>query len=466
MCKDISWEEAEKQIKNENNVVLLGNGFSMSYDAEAFNQSLILDNMSCLEGKNGIDDIEELIRATKNLITNDSSNTAKLSSIHKWIEDNLRLEFIKSLFTKMPKSIKDSEEYSEDVLIPYRDFLSNFDKIFTLNYDPLLYWMTLRLKGHFSSAIKNLVNAKIQLDSVSKTDKKYKEFERNFNTCMVKARKEPMVKVFHSITRDDEYKIIIYKNDNLFKEKVLSKDEANKFFKTKADVEEIIEFIELNAGERGALKDEFEHLNIEMEKNLNCDLIACENSYENVETPLKDGFDNNKILGVCEWSEEYSKKQEVFYLHGAYHYFEKEGKIIKVVSDKNDDGFKTTMLKQVKDFLDDGYEPLTVLKDNASAKMDKIRKNDYLKHCFETFQNHQGNIVTYGLSFMESDEHIINAIKENKNLEKIFVGYHTEEDKNRVEQAFAGLNNVYIYCTVDFFKKLEHENQKELICTT
>lgn len=465
MCKEISWEEIEKQIKNKNNVVLLGNGFSRSYDAEAFSQEEILKSMPSLEGKEGTKDIEELIKATKGLVNCESPKTANLSSIHRWIEDNLRLEFIKALFTKMPKSIKDSEGYSENALIPYRDFLSNFNKVFTLNYDPILYWMTLRLKGHFSSTIKKLVNTKIQLDSTSKIDKKYEELEKKLNAYLVQARKEPIVRVFHSTTKDDEYKIVIYKNDSFFKEKILSKEDANKFFKTKADVEEIIEFLELNAIKNGLLKDELEDLNRKIEKDLECDLIACENSYENVETPLKDGFDNNKILGVCEWIEENSKKQEIFYLHGAYHYFEKKGKTIKVVSDKNDDGFKTTMLKQVKDFLDDGYEPLTVLKDNAPDKMDKIIKNDYLRNCFDAFKTHNGNLITYGVSFMKSDEHIIDAIKANSKLEKMFIGYHSKDDRDRIEKTFAGTDNVYLYCTVDFFKKLEHELQKELICT-
>lgn len=462
MCKEISWEEVEKQIKNENNIVLLGNGFSRSYDAEAFNQEEIIKNMPSIEGKANINDIEELINKTKDLVVRDGNNTANLSAIHKWIEENLRLEFIKALFEKMPQSIKCKEDYDEKTLTPYRDFLSNFNQIFTLNYDPLVYWMTLRLKGKFSEPLKKLVNLKKILESTCKTDKDYQKIEKDYNACLEKACASPKIEIFHSITKDNEYEIKIYKNGNLIKEKVLKKDEANKFFK-KDDVEEIINLMEIESNTNDLYKDELECMKNKVLEKVDCDAKECENANAAVKTIINDGFIENKGHNLYEWTKENSKKQEIFYLHGAFHYFYKDNKIIKVVSKESDD-FRVTMLKQVKEFLDDGYEPLTVLKDNAPAKIETINQCEYLKHCFETFQNHQGNLITYGLSFMESDKHIISAIKNNKKLEKVFIGYHNIEDKNRIETAFSGLDNVSLYCTNDFFKKLEHENQKELIC--
>ncbi len=462
MCKEICWEEITKEIKDKNNIVLLGNGFSRSYDAEAFNQKEILKCMPSLEGKDEINDIEKLIEDTKKLVPADGNNTANLSFIHKWIEERLRLEFIKVLFEKMPLSIKCKENYDEKTLIPYRDFLSYFNQIFTLNYDPLIYWMTLRLKGNFPETLKKFINIKKELESTCKTDKKFATIEKKYQKSLGGICAQHKIGAFFFIAKDGEYEVKILKNGNLVKGKTLSKDEAEKLFK-KDDVLEIIDQMTIESETNVLYRDEIEYIDKFALEKINSDVIECENSSANLKVLTNDGFLLIKESGVCEWSKENSNNQEVFYLHGAYHYFYKENKTIKITSKETDD-FRLTMLKQIKDLLGENYLPITVLEDSSAAKENKIRQYDYLTHCFDVFKQHKGNLVSYGLSFQPSDAHIIQAIKENSGLEKIFIGYHTEEDKNAIKSAFAEMSNVLLYCTQDFFKNLENKNNKELVC--
>lgn len=457
MCKDITWEEVEKQIKNENNIVLLGNGFSRSYDSEIFNQKKILEDMPSLQGKNGINDIEVLIENTKeNIIVNNQNEIASLDYIKKWVEDGLRLEFISTLLENMPKSIKQkqdkkSKEYDPNTLEPYRKFLSCFDKIFTLNYDPILYWMTLRLNGDFKDDINAIATEAVENGKINPENKKY-----------IDKLLTEKAKIMKKLSEDKEYNIKISKQGISVLNEELSAKRANKLMK-----DDIWKEIVFNINSEQSLMNKF-FTQIDLvsnlaQKSINCEIEVCMKSLTELNVPQNDCFYKNDLTGYGEWESDKTDNQEIFYLHGAYHYFHKKGKNIKIISVEKDD-FKITMLQQVKNLLSEGYYPTAVLTDSAPAKMDKIKENDYLRHCFESFENHKGNLVTFGLSFMESDEHIVKAIKNNIKLEKVFIGYHTDEDERQIKKAFEGLDNVYLYPTVDFFKKLEQTSSKELVC--
>lgn len=463
MCTEISWEEIEKQIKNENNIVLLGNGFSRSYDSEIFNQQKILEDMPSLQGKNGINDIEVLIRNTKdNIMVNNQDKIADLEYIKKWVEESLRLEFISTLLEKMPKTIKNKQEYDADTLFPYRNFLSNFNEIYTLNYDPILYWMTMRLNGNVQKDIEEIANEAIKNDcKINIENKKYLDKLLNEKADIMK-----------KLSNDDEYNIEIWKRGiSVLKEKLSSK-RATKLLKS--DIwKEIISNIDSNQELLDKFTQQIDRVDQEAKQNINCEIEECIMAINELNIPQNDSFIKDNSTGLCIWDEEKALIQQVFYLHGAYHYFHKNGQFIKItsfdesLSDKQKDKdkeFNTTMLQQVKNLLNSGYHPLTILEPTSKAKVDKIMENDYLRHCFNSFKSLQGNLVTHGLSFDPSDSHIIQAIKENKKLDKIYIGYHTENDKRRIEEIFSDLNNVFLYCTEDFFKRLENEPQKELIC--
>lgn len=132
--------------------LLLGNGFSLAYDKQNFSlQNLthqMVDKNSIIGDifkqfpKTNVD-IEETMR-----IVNDSkkvlecfytknSNPAFVDAIKelKEFSTKIKKQFIKKIQSKHNKNISDNEKISA------RCFLSIYNKIFTLNYDLLLYWV-------------------------------------------------------------------------------------------------------------------------------------------------------------------------------------------------------------------------------------------------------------------------------------------------------------------------------------
>lgn len=72
----LKWEDIEQQIKNTEASVLLGNGFSMSYQMPNFNQVEIIKDMPTLKDLTEVSNIEICIKDTVKQISNDITNNA------------------------------------------------------------------------------------------------------------------------------------------------------------------------------------------------------------------------------------------------------------------------------------------------------------------------------------------------------------------------------------------------------
>ena len=87
-----------------------------------------------------IADIEKCIEQTQAKVSDDNpSLTVPKVIIDRWIKSQLHKEFIDTLYNLMPKSLNDIEDFTDEKLAKYKDFFNCFNKVFTLNYDPLLY---------------------------------------------------------------------------------------------------------------------------------------------------------------------------------------------------------------------------------------------------------------------------------------------------------------------------------------
>ncbi len=154
MIELISFTGALKKVKNLNEChVLIGNGFSIACAPELFSYQGIHE----VANANGLDN--KVKRIFKALGTNDfeeviqkMENSAKLINIYsksyrdlaeKLIKDskNLRKKLVETIALNHPMSPHDipPERY-----LSCCAFLANFKKIFTTNYDLLLYWTCFR----------------------------------------------------------------------------------------------------------------------------------------------------------------------------------------------------------------------------------------------------------------------------------------------------------------------------------
>jgi len=146
--------------------VLLGNGFSMSYDSARFSFTTLLE--SAVE-KGVIERDSYIYKVFQKL------ETADFESVMRALKDAEQiLEVYEGDEEKRQQMRADSEalkgylvqivtnnhpEKSTSLLEEEKaaclDFLSNFDKIYTLNYDLLLYWSTMQDQSATSDGFSN-----------------------------------------------------------------------------------------------------------------------------------------------------------------------------------------------------------------------------------------------------------------------------------------------------------------------
>lgn len=159
-----------------------------------------------------------------------------------------------------------------------------------------------------------------------------------------------------------------------------------------------------------------------------------------------DGFLGNKDEPKI-WDKQNS--QCVYYLHGAFHIkISSTGSVEKIVRKDNLNLFKT-----IKEEWDKGTKSHLVIATDYKTKELKLTTNysPYLTHCFNKFKHANGIMVTFGVSFSESDTHIIDALKNNKNLHKIYIGYFNKHELKNLQEKFKDNNKVEYFCTENIF---------------
>lgn len=122
----------------------------------------------------------------------------------------------------------------------------------------------------------------------------------------------------------------------------------------------------------------------------------------------------------------YENSTNLFYLHGALH----------LRTDLYNDTYKITDEKlpsRLEPDLNNNTFHTIVFEETTEEKMQKILNNKYLTVAYNTLNNVCGSLFTYGFSFSQNDQHIIDAIL-NSRLENFYVGLyggeHSGENRN------------------------------------
>ena len=97
----MTWVEVQNELQDiENKNLLLGNGFSISYKADDFNQKSIIEEIDFLKNSTDISDIEECIAKTQELVSEGSTYTVPGKIIRKWIKYTIHKAFIENYLPK------------------------------------------------------------------------------------------------------------------------------------------------------------------------------------------------------------------------------------------------------------------------------------------------------------------------------------------------------------------------------
>lgn len=116
-----------------------------------------------------------------------------------------------------------------------------------------------------------------------------------------------------------------------------------------------------------------------------------------------------------------SNKQNIFYLHGGLHLFDKRTDFLKITY-KSASPLKEQILERLKK----GIYPIFISEGTAESKRQKIIHNSYLSSAYKSLQNigsigNGSSLILFGTTLKSNDEHIKNAIIDNK-VDRIYIG--------------------------------------------
>ncbi len=139
---------------------------------------------------------------------------------------------------------------------------------------------------------------------------------------------------------------------------------------------------------------------------------------------FSDGF--KSVDGMLEWDD--VPWQKVFYLHGALHVFEQNGRLEKVKYQA--DAPEGRLIQQIGQRIREGRVPLFVCEGRNEQKLGHTSRSRYLSFCFGKLENCDGILFIFGHSLGDSDQHIADAISRS-GVRHLFVSLYGSPTSDR-----------------------------------
>ncbi len=138
-----------------------------------------------------------------------------------------------------------------------------------------------------------------------------------------------------------------------------------------------------------------------------------------------------------------------YYLHGALFLFKEAFYDLKL---KRKTDSSTELVELIRDVIQKERMPLFVSEGTPQDKMEAIKQSYYLKFALKKLEEAKCNLVIFGTSLSDPDQHVVDAI--NKNDRDLAVSIHigtkskeqVKSERDRIKQKFED------YHTVKFFK--------------
>ena len=119
------------------------------------------------------------------------------------------------------------------------------------------------------------------------------------------------------------------------------------------------------------------------------------------------------------WEGSYSNNQNVFFLHGALHIFDK-GTVFQKLTYKNTN---VPLIEQIQNALDDNLYPHFVAEGTAEEKLNRINHSIFLNKGFKSLEGITGDLFIYGHSLAENDQHVLDKIEKGK-IKNVFISLY------------------------------------------
>ena len=128
-----------------------------------------------------------------------------------------------------------------------------------------------------------------------------------------------------------------------------------------------------------------------------------------------DGFNRPEGGGPLTWSNNPPKRQNIYYLHGAMHFFKHNEMIHKLA------WINKPIKDRVCDFINKNMYPMFISEGTKDNKLSRIYDYSYLKHAFRSLDDIKDNLFIFGHSLGEEDDHVFDQVNKNPYLKNIFI---------------------------------------------
>ncbi len=161
-----------------------------------------------------------------------------------------------------------------------------------------------------------------------------------------------------------------------------------------------------------------------------------------------DGFRTCKSKNILKWEIGNEHNQNLYYLHGAMHVFSDGSNVEKY----NWCNRNKTLVEQVKESIEKDKYPVFISEGTTKHKKMRINNNSYLGSGFSSLKSIEGSLFIHGHSLRNEDDHIFNCINDNKEVKKIFVSIHGEENSEANRKIIKKINKWrYKYSSKEYF---------------
>jgi hypothetical protein len=143
----------------------------------------------------------------------------------------------------------------------------------------------------------------------------------------------------------------------------------------------------------------------------------------------EDGFradDDDPEAPYLVFSERLGDKSGLYYLHGALHLYIEGGQLRKHSWIRR--GQRLT--ESIRTGLAERQYPLFVAEGSPDKKLQQIQRVGYLWYALDKFARIHNPLVVLGHALGPSDQHIADAIADNKDIRQLFIGLHGDPESS------------------------------------
>jgi hypothetical protein len=125
------------------------------------------------------------------------------------------------------------------------------------------------------------------------------------------------------------------------------------------------------------------------------------------------------------WDPDNSHNQNIRYLHGALHLYDTGIEMQKFTWVNT----QIPLIEQIRAALNQNFYPVFVSEGTSDEKVDRIRHNDYLSKMYRGFTQIKDNLVVFGHSLDECDDHIfVDRIGRHGKTRRLYVSLYGDPD--------------------------------------